>query len=100
MREEPVDQEVGLTYEPTISYSVKDILARVEGKLDAALIGVATKAEHADLVKLDGRVRELERIEEGRNKAHRGWVELRRWAIPTLISLAATAAIVIQALHL
>ena len=93
------NDEIGVSYEPTISYSVKDILSRVEGKLDAALIAVATKAEHADLAKLADRVRELERSEAGRTKATRWRNEYRRFIWPTLISGVATFAALAQVFH-
>jgi hypothetical protein len=90
---------VGLSFEPTISYSVKDILSRVEGKLDAALIAVATKAEHADVAKLETRVRELERSEAARSQAGHRMADFRRFLIPTVISAIAALAYIAQVFH-
>lgn len=93
------NEGTGFTIEPTISYSVKDILSRVEGKLDAALISVATKAEHADVAKLETRVRELERNEAMRSKASRWQADFRRFIIPTVISAIAALAYIAQVFH-
>lgn len=85
--------------EPVISYSIKDILARVEGKLDAALIAVATKAEHADLLALDERVRQLEQAAETKAAFSKWLTEWKRWLIPTLLSAALTASTIVTLLH-
>lgn len=85
--------------EPVISYSVKDILSRVEGKLDAALIAIATKADHSEMVKLAERVAHLELIEEHREAAAKWHTEWKRWLIPTILSALLTASTIFALLH-
>jgi len=43
-----------------VSYTVKEVLARIEGKIDGLAISVAAKADATALDKLDGRVTALE----------------------------------------
>lgn len=86
-------------YEPVISYSIKDILARVEGKLDAALISVASKAEQAELVSLERRVNDLEIAEQNR-KDNRNWRhQWRQFFWPTILSAGALVMWIVQTVH-
>ena len=68
----------------SVSYSVKELLARQDGKLDAILLTLGGKAEHSDMLALATRVEVLERADS----AHVGTMRLTRWAIPVLLSLA------------
>lgn len=96
MRELVEEREKVSVYEPTISYSIKDILDRMEGKLDAALIQVATKAEHRDLVSLEARVTKLELTEQGRSD-NRTWKhQWRQLLWPTLVGIAMLAVTIIS----
>jgi hypothetical protein len=98
VRELVEEREKVSVYEPTISYSIKDILNRVEGKLDAALIAVATKAEHSELLKLDVRVTRLE-LSEANKAETRTWRHQWRQLIwPTLIGIAMLAVTIISLL--
>lgn len=79
----------------TVSYSVKELLARQDGKLDSILIALNTKAERNDLSELSGRVTVLERTDskqEGSNYLF--------WRGATLlVSVAALALAVVVALR-
>jgi hypothetical protein len=85
--------------DPVISYSIKDILNRVEGKLDAALIAVATKAEHRDLLNLELRVRDLEQAEKNKEQTRTWRHQWRALIWPTLIGIGLLAASIISLIH-
>lgn len=92
--------------DPQITYSVRDILARIEGKIDSALASIGLKASTADLMALSAKHETLRadfdrHVEAGEaervRKSER--VEWRRWAIPVLISLLGVVALVWSGLH-
>lgn len=84
--------------EPIISYSVRDILERMENKLDSALVAIATKAEHAELLELKDRVAILEQIEKNREKEKSWRHQWRQLIWPTLIGAGLLAVAIITLL--
>lgn len=94
--------------EPVISYSLKDVLGRMEGKLDRLVDALAMKADRTEISRLDTRVDVVDARVEGvdaRVKAveeeHRAVaeaadrrVEQRRWLVPTVATAIAAAGTV------
>jgi len=103
-----VDQQV--SDEPVISYSIKDILQRLETKLDTKFAELSTaigrKAESADLAQViatqlnhASRLAHLEHVNETRQE-HAGWrTEWRRWLASTLLAAALVAVTAYQMIH-
>ena len=69
----------------TVSYTVKELLARQDGKLDTIILTLASKADRSDLDKVEGRVGTLEALAA----QQQGSSGFSRWAVPVLISLIA-----------
>jgi hypothetical protein len=95
---------------PVISYSIRDILERLEAKLDRKFADLTTaiglKAESADLNQVvatqlnhDARLVHIEHTLE--NQAQRsGWrTEWRRWLTTTVLAAALTAVSIYQMVH-
>jgi hypothetical protein len=95
--------------EPTISYGLKDVLARLEHKLDQVFAALTLKADRAEVTQLDhrvgqaeGRLTALEQERETAERHYRERVDHRRWLIPTLaalLSALATLAAAFAAFH-
>ena len=66
-----------------VSFTVKELLARQDGKLDTILLQLQGKAEQSALDKLDGRVSSLELMQA----QTRGTSNYARWVLPLVISL-------------
>jgi hypothetical protein len=79
----------------TVSYTVKELLARQDGKLDTIILTLNAKAEKTELAALEQRVLGLERSDS----RSEGGVSLFWKAGPLLVSLAALAAAVAVALR-
>jgi len=91
--------------EPSISFSVRELLGRMDGKLDAVVAGLGRKADHADVaavtVRVDRHETRIERLEEARRldqqakriegdqSAKKG--EWRRWLWPVVVATATAA---------
>lgn len=96
--------------EPAIVYSVKELISRLDGKLDAIMSVLTNKADRADVTALERRVdstegeikgikeREKRRLEE-KNKATLG----KRWMVALVTSitlgLLSAAVALFSALH-
>jgi len=100
------EPRISLPVEPQISYSVKEILTRIESKMDDFVKALAFKADTSSVENLGQRVTHTEdrltAIEE-RNKARdetSKWrSEWRRWLIPALMTAALTAASIVALFH-
>jgi hypothetical protein len=74
----------------TVSYTVKELLARQDGKLDSIILGLAQKADKTELDNLRGRVDVLAQSQSIQSGAS-GFL----WkALPLIISAIATATAV------
>lgn len=90
---------MGMPVEPQVSYSVKEILDRIEGKMDSFTAGLAAKADASAVVQLqqivDGNTNQLTDI-QGRltaaEKRAAARMDYRRWLIPTIISIVSLLA--------
>jgi len=108
MPEKPhVESPVGFVVEPTISYSIKDILSRMESKLDRLADSLASKADHTDVVRLwetiraqDDRLKTVEDVIKNQGQKKQDAKAWKQWAIPTILSLLGTVALVISVFHL
>lgn len=93
---------MNMPVEPQVSYSVKEILDRIEGKVDTLVAGLASKADVSALIALGQQVDQHSRLLDQLSQrlkdtdetaaAKQDW---RRWIIPTILSLVATAAMII-----
>ena len=79
----------------TVSYSVKELLARQDGKLDSILLTINAKADKADVDGLAGRVTAVENMQA----QQKGTSNFARWAVPVFLSLLALATAVIGLLR-
>lgn len=61
-----------------VSYSVKELLAKIEGKLDGVIITIGQKAERHDVEALGRRVIALEAERDGT----RALRDFFRWVVP------------------
>lgn len=59
--------------QPSVSYSVKELVARVDAKLDAYSMVLQTKADRADVAGLHERVSTLEAAEHARGGRWSNW---------------------------
>jgi hypothetical protein len=95
--------------EPVVSYGLKEVLARLEAKLDQVVAAVGGKADRADVDRLDRRLDEhddrLGKLEESRRTTEKLAAERRdhrRWLFPTLAAIVSALAAIIgtfAALH-
>ena len=76
----------------SVTFTVKELLARQDGKLDSILIQLSGKAEKAELDRQGIRLDIVERTQA--NTA--GAQSSIRWILPWLISLAAVALAVFE----
>lgn len=94
----------------TISYSVKDILERLEAKIDSKFdmlaAGIASKAETSDVAKLtaaqgmlDDRVTDIERQLKDQKETRSWRSDWRRWLANTVLAAALTAVSIISLIH-
>lgn len=94
--------------EPTIEYSVRELIERLDHKIDQFIDLMNAKADRSDvdairneMVSLGARLSHVEhRLEkdEQRSKDRRDW---RRWLVPTLFSaILAVATVVAMLFHL
>lgn len=70
-----------------VNYSVKELIARVEAKLDTVLLSMHDKVDRNDLQKLEGRVDSLEASRDRRTWSGSAW----RWAVPVIIAALGVA---------
>lgn len=89
-----------------ITYTTKEVVTRIEAKLDTLTLQLEQKASHADLEILAGRVGVLERAETQRQtkaeifaQTRQSVTEWKRWAIPTVLTAAFTTVVLVQAFH-
>ena len=69
----------------SVTFTVKELLARQDGKLDSILIQLSGKAEKAELDRVGIRLDIVERVQAGAAGAQSSI----RWVLPWLISIAA-----------
>jgi hypothetical protein len=72
-----------------VSYSVKELLAKIEGKLDGVIITIGQKADRHDVEQLDRRVSDLETSDRS-DQAVRDFF---RWLIPVMAVFGAAVAV-------
>lgn len=88
--------------EPQVTYSVKEILDRIESKMDGFVQGLAAKADANALVLLSQQVDQhatdiaglKSRLDAAEQEA-RAKSDWRRWLIPVVLSIVSTAAFVL-----
>ena len=68
-----------------ITFTVKELLARQDTKLDTIILTLGTKADRLDIDHIHQRLDSLERAAA----AQQGSTGYARWAIPVLLSLIA-----------
>lgn len=93
--EDPIGLSSGDGTEPTIRYSVRDLLARVDGRLDQLTQSLQTLATRDQFVDIDHRVSELERKDVERQtteihqtKTRKDLRDYRAWFVSTVLALA------------
>ena len=62
-----------MSEEPTVSYTVKESLARIDGKLDSLTLLMQTKADRADVLGLHERLTVLEAAQHSKSGTWRSW---------------------------
>jgi hypothetical protein len=77
-----------MSTEPNVTYSVKEMLAKLEGKVDSVLIAVSQKVDRAEFDSLTGRVTKIE-LRGAKENGGREWFWRAVAAIPGLAALAA-----------
>jgi hypothetical protein len=77
--------------EPTVAYSVKDLLSDISRKLDGALITLYGKADSARVDAVESRLTILENHKANYDSRN----QYRQWLIPTLIAVAMLVAAII-----
>lgn len=70
-----------------VSYSVKELLAKIEGKIDGVIITIGQKAERHDVEMLGRRVTALETERDGTRAVR----DFFRWAAPVGAIIGAAA---------
>ncbi len=88
--------------EPAIVFSVKELIGRLDGKLDLMMKILTDKADRADVTALDHRVGLVEEkvssitlTEKQRREIEQGKGPKRRWVITTLIAASVALAAII-----
>lgn len=83
--------------DPTVSYSVKELIERLERKVDQFLVILSTKADRSDFeleqekrTELESRVTDIERRLDNDEKHEHDRLEYRRWLIPALSGVLLT----------
>lgn len=71
-----------------VSYSVKELLAKLDGKIDGLFMALGSKADKEELVELEKQVAEL-KLEAARSGGGREWAWRVAIAAPGLASLIA-----------
>ena len=96
------DEQEQNANEPVIRFSVRDLLARVDGRLDQltqTLGSLATKSEVASLERrlIELEVKELRRetMDKHDEKATTSKISRRQWVIGTLVSIAFLTAMLL-----
>jgi hypothetical protein len=74
--------------EPSVSYSVKDLLSEITKKLDAALLALYAKADNARVDALETEVRAIRNHIDKTKENTSLRSQYRQWLIPTLIAVA------------
>lgn len=92
-----------MSEEPTIEYSVREMIERLDRKIDQFIVIMASKAERAEVGLLDERLISVEskvsqladrlKKDEKRAQEKREW---KRWVIPTMCTLIGTAATILS----
>lgn len=80
---------------PQVSYSVRELIERLEKKLDQFLSLLSSKADRSDVSLIDERLdKHHERLQalEHLNNTRREVSEFRRWLVPTVFALILTLA--------
>jgi hypothetical protein len=72
----------------SVTFTVKELLARIEGKIDALTVTLALKADRTDVADLNQRVTKLELGGAGDTGA-REWLWRAVMALPGIAALAA-----------
>lgn len=97
--------------DPQITYSVRDILERMEAKLDSALVTLRLKADHADVVAITRTIGEVRGWQENHDREHEQADTARReaaaaratkrdsrhWLIGAIISALGIAVVLLTA---
>jgi hypothetical protein len=86
-----------VTEEPGIVFSVKELISRLDGKLDMMMNVLTNKADRSDLAAIDHRVGRVEddvaalnTAAKAKNEAHQEHVNTHRWRLTAVISAIAT----------
>ena len=89
-----------------VSYTVKELLKGISDRIDGFMAIVGSKANQADVAHaferidgLDNRVTTIEHTHQAAKQSSSAKREFRRWAVPTLASLAAVIVTLIQVFH-
>jgi hypothetical protein len=85
--------------ESTVSYTVKELIERLERKIDQFLTLLHNKADRRDLAVLEQRVDTVERHVSALNQreaAQEKRTEWKRWLIPTIATLVLAGATVVS----
>lgn len=97
--------------DPQITYSVRDILERMEAKLDSALVTLRLKADHADVVAITRTIGEVQGWQENHDREHAQADKARReaaearadkrdsrhWLVGTIIGILGIAVVLLTA---
>lgn len=70
-----------------VAYTVKELVARLDAKLDTIILTLAAKADKVDVDTLAGRVTAVENMQA----QSRGSSTFVRWATPVVLSILALA---------
>lgn len=77
-----------MSTEPNVTYSVKEMLAKLEGKVDSVLIAVSQKVDRGEFDALKNEVDKL-KLKDAGDSGGRAWLWRVAAALPGAAALAA-----------
>ena len=86
--------------EPSVSYSLREVLDNINQKLDTAINLIHGKADQSRVDEIDVRLRAAEAHITRTELTKQGKAHYREWLIPTLFTAALVVLTTLQALHI
>lgn len=85
---------------PQVSYSLKEVLSKIDEKLDLALKLIPLKADASDVNRIDSRLQVVEAFIAQTKITAADRDHKREWVIPVVIAAILAVFEVLQAFHL
>lgn len=85
--------------EVQVTYTLREVLADINRKLDSLTVMLAGKADSSRVDELDSRVRAVEAAQEHGRKSRDERAHAREWLIPVLLTAVIVVITVIQFFH-